>query len=86
MTDQSRAFTASLVGAVIGGLAGFVLFTDRGRLWRRRFELALDDFAREISSLEGTVQKATVTAGEGWRAVTSTMGNRGSQTPDSNVH
>jgi hypothetical protein len=88
MTDQSRAITASVVGAVIGGLAGYILFTDRGRLLRQRLEAALDDFSREIGNLEGTMQKAALTANEGWRVVTSSVGNRGSQTPDSdsNVH
>jgi len=86
MTDHSRAITASVVGAVVGGLAGYILFTERGRLFRQRLEAALDDFSREINNLEGTMQKAALTANEGWRVVTASVGQRGSQPPDSNVH
>lgn len=87
MTDNSRAIAATVAGAVIGGLAGYILFTDQGRALRRRIEVALDEFARELNSFEGTVQKAANTANEGWRAVTSTVGNRGQQPPpDSIVH
>src|SRR5262249_2132893 len=70
VTDNSRAIAATLVGAVVGALAGFVLFSEQGRAFRRRFDIALDEFAREINSFEGTVNKATFTANEGWRAVT----------------
>lgn len=87
MTDNSRAIAATLAGAVIGGLAGYILFTDQGRSLRLRIESALDEFARELYQFEGTVQKAAGTANEGWRAVTSAIGNRGRQSPpDSIVH
>jgi hypothetical protein len=56
-----------LVGAALGGVAGFLFFTDRGRQVRREIQPALEDFVRELSSLRGTVQRAADVAGESWR-------------------
>ena len=61
--DNSRAIAATLVGAVVGGVAGYLFFTDHGRSIRRQIEPALDDFARELMSFRATVQKAAA-----WRA------------------
>ena len=66
MTDR-QIVTATLFGALLGGLAGFLFFTDRGRRVRREIEPALEDFVRELSSLRGTVQRAADVAGESWR-------------------
>jgi gas vesicle protein len=66
VSDNSRAMVASLVGAVIGGMAGYLLFTDQGRALRRRIEPALEDIVRELSSFRSTIQKAASVANEGW--------------------
>jgi hypothetical protein len=66
VTDR-QIVAATLVGAALGGLAGFLFFTDRGRAVRRQIEPALEDFVRELSSLRGTVQRAADVAGESWR-------------------
>jgi hypothetical protein len=66
VTDR-QIVTATLFGALVGGLAGFLFFTDRGRRLRREIEPALEDFVRELSSLRGTVQRAADVAGESWR-------------------
>ena len=65
--DNSRAIVASAVGAVIGGVAGYLLFTDQGRALRRQFEPALEDFAHELSSFRTTIRKAAGVANEGWK-------------------
>jgi len=62
------------VGAVIGGCAGFLFFTERGRSVRRQLEPALDDFSRELMSFRGTVQKAAGVANEGWKLLNDTLG------------
>jgi hypothetical protein len=74
VTDSSRAVAATIAGAVIGGMAGYLFFTDNGRRMRRSFEPALEDIARELNSFRGTVQKAAGVASEGWRLLNDAMG------------
>jgi gas vesicle protein len=65
--NDRQVIAATLVGAALGGLAGFLFFTERGRAMRRKVEPALEDFVRELSSLRGSVQHAADVAGESWR-------------------
>jgi len=74
---NSRAVAASIVGAVIGGMAGYLFFTDEGRRLRRQIEPALDDFARELNSFRATVTKAAGVANEGWKLLNDAMGEGG---------
>jgi gas vesicle protein len=70
---------ATVLGAVIGGMAGYLFFTDRGRALRRQLEPALDDLARELNSFRGTVQRATNVANEGWKLLNEAIGEGGQQ-------
>ncbi len=79
MADNSRAVAATIAGAVIGGLAGYLFFTERGRAIRRSIEPALEDIARELNSFRGTVQKAAGVANEGWKLLNEAMGEGGAQ-------
>jgi hypothetical protein len=79
--DNSRAVAATIVGAVIGGVAGYLFFTDHGRGLRRQIEPALDDFARELMSFRATVQKAAGVANEGWQLLNDALGEGGRQAP-----
>ena len=74
MADNSRAVAATLVGAVIGGIAGYLFFTEQGRRVRRSLEPALEDIARELNDFRGTVQKAAGVASEGWKLLNEAMG------------
>src|SRR5215471_11639922 len=71
---NSQAVAATIVGAVIGGIAGYLFFTDHGRYVRRQIEPALDDFARELMSFRATVQKAAGVANEGWKLLNDALG------------
>jgi gas vesicle protein len=79
--NNSRAVAATVVGAVIGGVAGYLFFTERGRAMRREFEPALDEFARELMSFRTTVQKAAGVANEGWKLLNDAIGEGGAQPP-----
>ena len=79
--NNSRAVAATVVGAVIGGMAGYLFFTERGRAMRREFEPALDDFARELMSFRATVQKAAGVANEGWKLLNEVSGTIGEEAP-----
>ena len=72
--NNQRELAATLVGAVIGGLAGYLVFTDRGRSVRRQIEPAIDDFTRELTSFRTPVQKATGVASEGRKLLNGATG------------
>jgi gas vesicle protein len=74
---EDKAVIATVVGAVIGGAAGYLFFTERGRQFRRQLEPALDDLARELSSFRGTVQRAAGVASEGWKLLNDALGEGG---------
>jgi len=65
------------VGAVIGGLAGYIFFTDRGRAIRLSIEPALDDLRRELVQFRSTMQKVAGVANEGWDMLNETLGSVG---------
>jgi len=76
--DRSRAIAAAVVGAVAGGIGGYMLFTERGRELRKRLEPALEDFAQELVQLRGTVNRAVGVASQGWHVLNEALGERGS--------
>jgi hypothetical protein len=78
--DNSRVMLATVGGAVVGAIAGYLLFTEEGRAFRRQLEPALDDFTRELHSFRATLQRATSVANEGWKLVNDTLGEAGQQT------
>ena len=82
MNQNSRVVVAAVVaGAVLGGIAGYLLFTDHGRSLRRQIEPALDEVARELNSFRSTVQRAASAAGEGWKLLNDALGDGGSSQP-----
>jgi gas vesicle protein len=72
--DNSRVIAATVLGAVVGGVAGYLFLTEHGRSLRRQIEPALDDFSRELMSFRSTVQKATGVASEGWKMLNDALG------------
>lgn len=74
MNENSRAIAATLTGAVIGGMAGYLFFTEHGRRVRRSIEPALDDIARELNNFRGTMQRAAGVASEGWKLLNDALG------------
>jgi hypothetical protein len=81
VTDNSQVVAATLVGAIVGGVTGYLFFTDPGRSLRRRLEPALDEFVRELSSFRATVQEAASVANEGWRLLNEALAEGDRQQP-----
>ncbi len=79
MNERSRVFVASLAGAAIGGLVGYLYFTEGGQRLRDQLEPRLDEFANEIRRLRATVNKAQAVASEGWRSLNELIGERPQQ-------
>jgi hypothetical protein len=75
--NSSRAMAATLVGAAVGGIAAYLLFTEHGRRVRRQIEPALDDFAGELTSFHTTIQKVTEVANQGWKILNEAIGETG---------
>lgn len=75
MDERSRVLTATVLGAVAGGMWGWLYLTENGRRLRHQIEPKLDDFMRELSNVRGTVEKARTAANEGWRSINDMAGN-----------
>lgn len=69
MTDANRVCWASAIGAVVGGVWGFLYLTEPGRQFRNQLEPRIDDFLNEMHRMQGTVQKARSAAGESWASL-----------------
>ena len=69
MNERSRVLMATLLGAVIGGVWGWLYMTENGRRVRDSIEPKLDDFIGELTRVRGTVEKARTAANEGWRSL-----------------
>ena len=80
MNEKSQAIAATVVGAVLGGVAGYMFFTDHGRMMRRQLEPAIDDISRELANFRGTLNRAMGVANEGWKVLNEALGESGQQT------
>ncbi len=69
MTDSNRVALASAIGALAGGVWGFLYLTESGRRVRAQFEPRIDDFLNELHRMQGTVHKAREAAGESWASL-----------------
>lgn len=71
--DRGRIGLAIGLGAVIGGAAGYLLFTDHGRNLRYRLEPRLQDLFKEVDELSRTFDRARAAAVEGWQSFSKLM-------------
>jgi hypothetical protein len=72
--ERSRVLVATVMGAVAGGVMGWLYLTVGGRRVRESIEPKLDDFIRELTRVRGTVEKARTAANEGWRSINEITG------------
>jgi hypothetical protein len=69
VNDRSRIALAACLGALAGGVAGYLFLTEDGRRVRERLGPGMGDLAQEVLRLRGAVDSARVAAREGWAAV-----------------
>ena len=74
MDERGRVLMCTLLGAIAGGVYGWLYMTDQGRRVRDQIEPKLDDFMRELTRVRGTVEKARTAANEGWRSLNEVTG------------
>ena len=67
--ERSRVLLATMLGAVAGGVWGWLYLTENGVRIRTQIEPKLDDFVRELSNVRGTVEKARTAANDGLRCL-----------------
>ena len=68
MTERNAICAGVTIGAVIGGAAAYLFFTDRGRFMRDRMEPAVDDLMSEFQKFRRTLEKVGDMANDGLRA------------------
>lgn len=66
MTNSTRVVAARVIGASIGGMAGYLFLTERGRRVREQLEPTMDEFVRETARFRSAVHKARLAAREAW--------------------
>ena len=76
MDERSKVLMTTLLGAVAGGVYGWLYLTENGRRVRDQIEPKLDGFVSEITRLRGTVEKARSAANEGWRSLNEVTGGQ----------
>ena len=74
MDERSRVLMATFLGAVVGGVWGWLYMTESGRRVRNQIEPKLDDFMNELTRMRGTGEKARSAANEGWRSLSDITG------------
>ena len=57
------------MGSLIGAFAGYLFFTERGRVLRDRMEPMVDDLREEFLKFQRTFEKVGDMANEGMRVV-----------------
>lgn len=77
MDERSRVMLTTLLGAVAGGVFGWLYLTEHGRRVREQIDPKLDDFIAELARVRGTVDKARSAANEGWRSLNEMTGGGG---------
>ena len=65
MEDRARVLMSACLGALIGGVAGYLFLTDDGRRLRTRLEPGMDELLREMRHLRSAAEKARMAAAEG---------------------
>ena len=69
MDDRSRILLSACLGALAGGVAGYLFLTEDGRRVRERLEPGMDDLLRELRSLRAAGDKARMAVNEGLEAL-----------------
>jgi gas vesicle protein len=68
VNERTAVTAGALIGALIGGFASYLFFTDRGRGLRDRLGPALEDLKHDFARFQGTIEQVGRVANEGMRA------------------
>jgi hypothetical protein len=71
--DRGRIAMAIGLGALVGGVAGYFLLTERGRQMRDELEPRLHEVLGEVDKLRTTFESTRTAVAEGWRSFNQLM-------------
>lgn len=69
MSERQMVILGAVAGAAVGAAAGYLFFTERGRVLRDRMEPFVEDLRQEFTRFQRTIQKVGDMATEGMRVV-----------------
>jgi hypothetical protein len=67
--DRSRIAVSVLAGAALGGVLGYLLFTEGGRRARNNLRGQLEGLVDDASRFSGSMEKMRSVASDGWRSM-----------------
>ena len=76
MDDRSRIALGMGIGAALGGVVGFLMFTDRGRAFREELEPQLEQLFGEAQRLTSAFDKTRRAVKDGLATLTPEPGTR----------
>jgi hypothetical protein len=79
VTERTILTLSILAGAVVGGVAGFLMFTDRGRQFRGELQPHLDELTRELRDLQDMALRVRQSALDSWQQLEAFVGELGRQ-------
>src|SRR5262245_19792681 len=71
--DRGRIARAIGLGALVGGVAGYRLLTERGRQMRAELGPRLNDVLGEVDKLRQTFESTRSAVSDGWRSFNQLM-------------
>jgi gas vesicle protein len=69
VSERQMIILSAIAGAVAGAAAGYLFFTEDGRVLRERMEPMVEDLRQEFTRFQGTIRKVGDMANEGMRVV-----------------
>ena len=74
MDDRARVVGATLAGALLGGVVGYLYMTRQGRELREAIEPRLDDLLAEVRRLRQAAGKLRAVVAEGRQSIDEVVG------------
>jgi hypothetical protein len=82
VNDRTRVALCMGLGALAGGLAGYLLLTERGRELREDLEPRLGELAGEVQKLGSAFDRTRRAVEEGWRSFNQLVNEEGGVVSD----
>jgi gas vesicle protein len=67
---------ATMLGASLGAVAGYLFFSDSGKALRRKLEPLLKEFARDASGFGQAIAESSSAASGGWKLLLDLIGDQ----------